>query len=65
MAALRKDRCGTRARRQMTEPDACRLPDAQDIGLTPLGHAMLEALRDDPRYRDVIADPWGDHPVDP
>jgi hypothetical protein len=62
MAALRKDRCGTRHRRQTPEHDVCPLPDGQDVvGLTPLGHALLDALRDDPRYRDIIADPFGDH----
>ena len=60
MAASRKDRCGTRLRRQAPEPDACPLPDRQPVTLTPLGQAMVDALREDPRYREIFADPFGE-----
>jgi hypothetical protein len=65
MSAHRKDRCGTRTRRPAPESDGCRVPDGQEVGLTPQGRAMLDALRDDPRYAEILADPWGDHPVEP
>jgi hypothetical protein len=61
MAAPRKDPCGTRFRRQIPEPDAHAIPEGGELGLTPLGHALLDALREDERFRDIIADPFGDH----
>lgn len=33
---------------------------SDEIGLTPLGRQILEALRDDARFRDVVRDPFGD-----
>ena len=60
MANSPEPRCGTRARpRPAPEPDGCRLPDGDDVGLTPQGRALLDALRDDPRFADIRADPWG------
>jgi len=37
------------------------VPETEELGLTALGQAFVEALREDPRYRDLIADPFGDH----
>jgi hypothetical protein len=60
MAQRSDDRCGARVRRPAPaiEPH---LPETQGLGLTPLGAAFLDALRDDERFRDLIADPFGDH----
>jgi hypothetical protein len=63
MLHRRDDWCGARLRRgrrpsrQDPEP---RPPEGQELGLTTLGAALIEALRDDERFRDVIADPFGD-----
>jgi hypothetical protein len=35
--------------------------EADELSLTALGQQFIEALRDDPRFRDVIADPFGEH----
>jgi hypothetical protein len=64
MAAGPDERCGTRTRRRPPEAEGCDVPAGQETGLTPLGQALLDLLRDDPRYRDIIADPWGDHPAE-
>ncbi|HWH93328.1 MAG TPA: hypothetical protein VNT03_05660 [Baekduia sp.] len=60
MAPRPDDCCGARFRRanQDLEPH---VPDNQEVGLTTLGQAFLEALRDDERFREVIADPFGEH----
>jgi hypothetical protein len=56
------ERCGIRLRRPIPEPEGCAgVADGDDMALTPLGDALLEALRDDERFRDIIADPFGDH----
>jgi len=60
MPPSRKDRCGVRLHRHGADRDVCPAHDEDALGLTPLGHALLEALRDDPRYREIIADPFGD-----
>jgi hypothetical protein len=62
MLPRRHDRCGARLRRdrpsqQDSEPH---VPETQELGLTALGAALIEALRDDERFRDAIADPFGD-----
>jgi hypothetical protein len=28
------------------------------VGLTPLGRQFMELLRQDERYRDILANPW-------
>jgi hypothetical protein len=66
MATSRKDRCGFRRHRHspdgeaFPDGDACPPPAGQRLALTPLGDALLDALRDDPRFRDIIADPFGE-----
>jgi hypothetical protein len=37
------------------------MPDTEELGLTTLGAAFIDLLRDDERFRDVIADPFGEH----
>lgn len=37
------------------------MPETGDVGLTGLGAALLELLREDERFREVIADPFGEH----
>jgi hypothetical protein len=62
LASRRDDRCGARVRRRAT-PDAVEphVPETEALGLTAAGQALMDALRDDPRYRDLIADPFGEH----
>jgi hypothetical protein len=62
MAQRRDDRCGSRFRRPVPdiEPNPA-VQEADELSLTSLGQQFIEALRDDPRFRDVIADPFGDH----
>jgi hypothetical protein len=57
MAPRRDEPCGARFRRAPhdTQPH---VPETQELGLTTLGEAFLEALRDDERFRDLIADPF-------
>jgi len=61
MAHRRDDRCGTRLRRDQpgAEPH---VPETGELGLTGLGAAFIDLLRDDERFRDVIDDPFGEHP---
>jgi hypothetical protein len=63
MAPRRDDRCGARFRRATHEAEH-HVPETQELGLTALGRAYLEALREDERFRDVLADPFGNttHP---
>ncbi|HEU4976431.1 MAG TPA: hypothetical protein VFT50_15160 [Baekduia sp.] len=42
------------------EPEPMWISGSDEIGLTPLGRQILEALRDDARFRDVVRDPFGD-----
>ena len=63
MPTRRDERCGARFRRATPEPDPeaeIVVQEADELSLTSLGQQFLEALRDDPRFRDVIADPFGD-----
>jgi DNA-binding HxlR family transcriptional regulator len=64
MAPRRKDRCGTRFRRQTPE-DEPHVPETQELGLTGLGEALIEALKHDERFSEVIADPFGEQQEDP
>ncbi len=64
MAPRRKDRCGTRFRRHTPE-DEPHVPETQELGLTGLGEALLEALKHDERFSEVIADPFGEQREDP
>jgi hypothetical protein len=59
MAPRRKDRCGSRFRRGTTE-DEPHVPETEELGLTGLGEAFIEALKDDERFREVFADPFGE-----
>jgi hypothetical protein len=61
MAPRRDHACGTRFRRDKTEPEP-HVPETEELGLTGLGAAFIDLLRDDERFRDVIADPFGEHP---
>ena len=60
MAHRRDDRCGARLRRDKTDA-APHMPETGNVGLTGLGAALLELLREDERFREVIADPFGEH----
>ncbi|WP_272475999.1 hypothetical protein [Baekduia alba] len=64
MAPRRDDRCGARFRRATPEGEP-HVPETQELGLTALGAAFIDALRDDERFRDVIADPFGEDDHDP
>jgi hypothetical protein len=61
MAHRRDDRCGARLRRDQNDPEP-HVPETEELGLTGLGSAFIDLLRDDERFRDVIADPFGEHP---
>jgi hypothetical protein len=59
MATRRDEQCGARFRRAFPDTAAePHVPETSDLGLTTLGEAFIEALRDDERFRDVIADPF-------
>lgn len=66
MAPRRIDRCGARFRRGSTdaEPKASEphVPETEELSLTGLGMDFIEMLRNDERFREIIADPFGDHP---
>jgi hypothetical protein len=64
MAPRRKDRCGGRFRRPHPD-DEPHVPETQELGLTGLGAAFIEALKHDERFAEVIADPFGDTQEDP
>jgi hypothetical protein len=59
MATRREERCGARRRRAFHEAAEPHVPETSELGLTSLGEAFIDALRDDERFRDVIADPFG------
>jgi DNA-binding HxlR family transcriptional regulator len=59
MASRRKDRCGARFRRP-TPDDEPHVPETQELGLTGLGEAFIEALKHDERFSEVLADPFGE-----
>jgi hypothetical protein len=61
MASRRDDRCGARFRRGAPDFEPNPVSEGDDLSLTSLGQQFIEALRDDPRFRDVIADPFGEH----
>jgi hypothetical protein len=61
MASRRDDRCGARFRRAAPDLEPTPVTEADELSLTALGQQFIEALRDDPRFRDVIADPFGEH----
>jgi hypothetical protein len=59
MATRRDERCGARFRRAFQDAAAePHVPETKELGLTSLGEAFIDALRDDERFRDVIADPF-------
>jgi hypothetical protein len=60
MGPRRFDRCDTRSRRgNDTEPH---VPETGAIGLTALGEAFVDVLREDERFREIMADPFGEDP---
>jgi hypothetical protein len=59
MALRRDDRCGARLRRGSTD-DEPHVPETEALSLTGLGEAFIDALKDDERFRDVFADPFGE-----
>lgn len=63
MSAHLPDRCGGRVRRPSGSdaPEGAAATAGEEVRLSPLGQAFIDALRDDDRFRDIIADPWGDH----
>jgi hypothetical protein len=61
MAPRRNDRCGARFRRAVPDTEQSDLGESDELSLTNLGQAFIEALREDERFRDVIADPFGEH----
>jgi hypothetical protein len=52
------DRCSSRSRRPARESDHAPIAGGDDVGLTPLGRQFMELLRQDERYRDILANPW-------
>lgn len=64
MAPRRMDRCGARFRRRIPD-DELHVPETQELGLTGLGEAFIEALKHDERFSEVIADPFGGTQEDP
>jgi hypothetical protein len=58
MATRRDDRCGARFRRAFHDAAEPHVPETTELGLTSLGEAFIDALRDDERFRDMIADPF-------
>lgn len=36
------------------------MPETELLGLTPTGRALMDLLREDERFRDVLADPYGE-----
>jgi hypothetical protein len=60
MPHRRDDRCGARSRRGAPDHEP-HVPETEPVRLTALGEAFLEALRRDERFRDVLADPFGEH----
>jgi hypothetical protein len=58
MATRRDDRCGARFRRAFHDAAEPHVPETSELGLTSLGAAFIDALRDDERFREVIADPF-------
>lgn len=64
MGPRRKDRCGARFRRPTPEEEP-HVPETQELGLTGLGEAFIEALKHDERFTDVFADPFGEQQEDP
>jgi hypothetical protein len=62
MGTLRDESCGGRTyRRTLGGEGHVPMAESKDINLTSLGAAMLEALREDDRFRAIIDDPFGDH----
>jgi hypothetical protein len=60
MVPRRFDRYDTRSRRgNDTEPH---VPETESLGLTALGEAFVDVLRDDERFRAIMADPFGEQP---
>jgi hypothetical protein len=57
--------CGGRFHRRGHAEPHVPMAGSDDVGLTPLGTALLDLLRDDPRFRAIIDDPFGDHAGEP
>jgi hypothetical protein len=59
MPLRRDDRCGSRHRRGSAD-DEPHVPETEALGLTGLGEAFIDALKEDERFREVFADPFGE-----
>jgi hypothetical protein len=57
MPPRRDENCGARFRRG-TADDEPHVPETEALGLTGLGEAFIDALKEDERFREVIADPF-------
>jgi hypothetical protein len=60
MAPRRDDRCGARVRRRVPDAAEPHVPETEPLGLTAAGQALMDALREDERFRDLLADPFGE-----
>jgi hypothetical protein len=58
MAARRDSCCSARIRRAAPDLEAHPVEEDDDVVLTPLGSAFIDALRADDRYRDILDDPF-------
>jgi hypothetical protein len=65
MAPRRDDRCGARNRRRAHDAPDPHLPETEPLGLTAAGQALMDALRDDERFADLLDDPFGEQGPSP
>lgn len=66
MSTRPPDRCGGRIRRPGEVPMPPGVAAREEVALSSLGAAFIEALRDDERFAAIIADPFGEHgPIEP
>jgi hypothetical protein len=60
MAPASDDRCGARFRRSVPEPDHSPVAMGDEVAISSLGRALLDQLRQDERFRELIDDPFGE-----